>query len=102
MEFDQQALMDIFIAEATDGLDVLWGALNPEDGSDPTPASLQDQFVVAHRVKGASLQYGCMQLAEVGGMLEDALEHLDQPSARDWPSLVAGLRDLVLQMKAEV
>ncbi len=40
-EFDRQGLVDIFVIEVSEALDVLTKAFHPPDGTMPTPAQLQ-------------------------------------------------------------
>ena len=60
-ELDRQGLVDIFVAEALEAVDVLSKALHPSDGATPTPAQLQAQYVWAHKIRGASGLYGFKQ-----------------------------------------
>lgn len=44
-ELDRQGLVDIFVFEASEAMAVLRKAFYPSDGSEPTPAQLQEQYV---------------------------------------------------------
>ena len=57
-ELDRQGLVDIFVTEASEALDVLTKAFHPSDETVPTPAQLQEQYVWAHKIRGASGLYG--------------------------------------------
>ena len=57
-ELDRQGLIDIFVAEALEAVDVLTKAFHPSDGVAPTSAQLQEQYVWAHKIRGASALYG--------------------------------------------
>ncbi len=101
-DFDRQALVSIFLLEATDGLNKLWQVLHPSDGSFPSPESVGDQYILAHRVRGAASQYGFTGLAEVGATLESILESIQAGRQEDWPGVLDHLRDLVSQMQGHL
>ncbi len=52
-DFDRQGLVEIFVTEASEALDVLTKAFQPSDGTTPTPTQLQEQYVWAHKIRGA-------------------------------------------------
>ena len=62
-ELDRQGLVDIFVTEASEAMDVLTKAFHPTDGATPTPAQLQAQYVWAHKIRGAS---GALRIRRVG------------------------------------
>lgn len=101
-EFDQQGLVSIFVAEALDGLSVLWKVLHPEDGGIPDPESVHAQYIVAHTLKGASSLYGFSAVADLAGILEVLVENLKQVSAEEWPALVKALRELLVTLRAQI
>ena len=101
-DFNQHDLVGIFLIEAKDGLQALLKAASPADGSLPTPAGLRDQYVLAHRVKGAASQYGFAGIAEVGEILETILEHIEDRAQDNWASQVALIRDLITKMTEQV
>jgi len=74
-DFDRQRLVGIFVAEATEAMDVLTKAFHPSDGATPTPAQLQEQYVWAHKIRGASALYGYEGLATMGALLESGVGH---------------------------
>ena len=59
-ELDRQGLIDIFVIEASEALGVLTKAFYPPDRTTPipTPTQLQEQYVWAHKIRGASALYG--------------------------------------------
>ena len=80
-ELDRQGLLDIFIMEAAEALAVLSAAVNPPGDTVPSAPELQDQYVWAHKVRGASGIYGFTGLSLLGELLESTLEQ-SRPSTR--------------------
>lgn len=102
-ELDRHGLIGIFVAEAGDGLTKLWDALNPGDGSEPSPASLHELFIVGHSIKGAAALYEFPNIAGLAAILEAALDQADTAvPAGAWPSVVAMLRDLVMTLRGQI
>ncbi len=102
-ELDRHGLIGIFTAEVEDGLQKIWKALNPKKGATPSPASLHELFIVGHSVKGAAAQYGFSNVADLGGILESALERAGSASSGgEWPAVVAMLRDLVVTLRKQI
>ncbi len=102
-ELDRHGLIGIFAAEAEDGLQKIWKALNPKKGAIPGPASLHELFIVGHSVRGASAQYGFPSVAALAEILESALERADSASSGgEWPAVVAMLRDLVGTLRKQI
>jgi chemosensory pili system protein ChpA (sensor histidine kinase/response regulator) len=101
-ELDRQSLVDIFVFEASEAMAVLRKAFHPPDGSEPTPAELQEQYVWAHKVRGASALYGYEGLALMGGLLESTLE--DAPSIEPalWPKALKVMRGLVASFESQL
>ena len=91
-ELDRQGLVDIFVAEASEAMGVLTKAFYPSDGATPTSAQLQEQYVWAHKIRGASALYGYEGLALMGALLESTLEQAPSIEAssgrRRWRSYV--------------
>mgnify|MGYP003297866462 CR=1 FL=1 len=74
LEFDRQALVSIFTAEASDGLDKLSAAVSgPESDTVPAPDVMHQLFIVAHSLKGAAALYGYETASALAGILEKAL-----------------------------
>ncbi len=102
LEFDRQGLVDIFVTEASEAFDVLTKAFYPSDGTAPTPAQLQEHYVWAHKVRGASALYGYEGLALMGSLLESTLEEAPSIEASRWPYTLEVLRGMVVSFKAQL
>ncbi|HSL02511.1 MAG TPA: Hpt domain-containing protein [Nitrospiraceae bacterium] len=101
-ELDRQGLVGIFVLEASEAMDVLDKAFHPSDGTAPSPAQLQAQYVWAHKVRGASALYGYEGLSLMGSLLESILE--EAPSIDDslWPKALEILRGMVVSFEAQL
>ena len=86
-ELDRDGLVDIFVAEASEAMDILTKAFHPSDGTTPTPAQLQEQYVWAPKIRGASGLYGYEWLALLGALLESTLEEAPSIEAARWPKV---------------
>jgi two-component system chemotaxis sensor kinase CheA len=87
---DAEALRQTFVAEATEHLDEIEGALIELETRPADRALLQQIFRVAHTFKGAAGSLGLRALADLAHGIEDVIEDLEQ---RDAParSEVCGL-----------
>jgi chemosensory pili system protein ChpA (sensor histidine kinase/response regulator) len=94
-EFDQENLVGIFVAEASDGMTALTKALHPADASVPTPQQLQEQYIVAHRIRGAAALYGYRGVAQLSERLEAVLEQAPIITDAEWPRAVGAMREMV-------
>jgi chemosensory pili system protein ChpA (sensor histidine kinase/response regulator) len=94
-EFDQRNLLGIFVAEAIDGFTALNQALHPADGSAPSPDQLHDQYIVAHRIRGAASLYGYGKVAQLSERLETLLEGGANIPDVEWPRAVDAMREIV-------
>jgi chemosensory pili system protein ChpA (sensor histidine kinase/response regulator) len=94
-EFDQRDLLGIFVAEAIDGITALNQALHPVDGSVPSPDQLHDQYIVAHRIRGAASLYGYGKVAQLSERLETLLEEGASIPDVEWPRAVDAMREIV-------
>ncbi|HZC67670.1 MAG TPA: hybrid sensor histidine kinase/response regulator [Nitrospirales bacterium] len=101
-DFDRQALLSIFTAEASDGLLKLAKALDPRDGSTPTQESLRKHFIIAHSLTGASSLYGFTGCASLAKILARILEQTGNVSPTEWPGTVKFLRDIVTTLRAQI
>ncbi len=100
LEFDRQALVSIFTAEASDGLDKLSAAVTPPTSdSSPEPDVMHQLFIVAHSLKGAAALYGYETASALAGILEKAFEQAVAAPPREWPSLVPLVRELVERLR---
>ena len=94
-EFDRDNLMSIFVAEAADGMAELKRALHPADGTAPGPRVLQEQYIVAHRIRGAAALYGLSGIAQLSERLESLFEQSHLISEADWLRAVGAMREIV-------
>ena len=103
-EFDPDNLMAIFVAEAVDGMVELKRALHPADGSVPSPQQLHEQFIVAHRIRGAAALYGFAGIAQLSERLESLLEQSHMIPEADWFRAVGAMREIVqgVQLQLDV
>ena len=83
-------------------MDVLTKALHPSDGATPTPAQLQEQYVWAHKIRGASALYGYEGLALMGALLESTLEEAPSIEAAFWPKALEILRGMVTSFESQL
>ena len=85
-------LVEIFAAETLGDMTTLWTALHPANASCPSCESLQEHYILAHKLKGAALNYGYMGLAHYGEMMETVLEFASGIAQARWPEAVHLLR----------
>ena len=93
-EFDRNNLIDIFVLEVTDGMATLAEALGSSVDNIPTPQPLAEQFIVAHRVRGAAALYGYRGVARLAERLETLLEQAPSANPHQWPQTVVSMRTL--------
>ncbi|ALA58267.1 Hpt domain-containing protein [Nitrospira moscoviensis] len=101
-DFDRQNLVSIFVAEASDGMNVLTAALHPADGSVPQPQPLEEQYIVAHRIRGAAALYGYAGVARLAERLEALLEQASAIAEADWLRAVGAMREIVQGIQSQV
>jgi chemosensory pili system protein ChpA (sensor histidine kinase/response regulator) len=101
-ELDRQSLVAIFVAEASGAMDVLTKAFHPSDGTMPTPAQLQEQYVWAHKIRGASALCGYKGLALMGTLLESTLEQAPSIETSLWPKALEILRGIVTSFVSQL
>lgn len=101
-ELDRQGLVEIFVIEASQALEMLTKAFHPSDGAMPTPAQLQEQYVWAHKIRGASGLYGYEGLALMGALLESTLEEGPSIEAAFWPKALEILRGMVTSFASQL
>ena len=101
-ELDRQGLIDIFVIEASEALDVLRKAFHPSDETTATPAQLQEQYVWAHKIRGASALYGYEGLTLMGALLESTLEEAPSIEASLWPKALEILRGIVTSLESQL
>jgi chemosensory pili system protein ChpA (sensor histidine kinase/response regulator) len=101
-EFDRQALVNIFVTEAADGLGKLLAVLNPADGSNLSKDAMHAQYIVAHTLKGASSLYGFTGVAALAEVLETALESTDDQTLEQWHQRIATVRSLTDALHGQI
>jgi chemosensory pili system protein ChpA (sensor histidine kinase/response regulator) len=101
-ELDRQGLIDIFVTEASQALEMLRKAFHPPDGITPTLAQLQEQYVCAHKIRGASALYGYEGLALMGALLESTLEDAPSIESSLWPKALEVLRGMVASFESQL
>lgn len=103
-EFDSDNLMEIFVAEAVDGMAELKRALHPADGSVPGPQLLHEQYIVAHRIRGAAALYGFAGIAQLSERLELLFEQSHLIPESNWARAVGAMREIVqgVQLQLDV
>lgn len=102
-EFDERHLVGIFVMEASDGMGVLAKALHPDGGDRvPTPAQLHEQYIVAHRIRGAAALYGYQGIAQMSERLECLLEQAESIPDSDWPRAVDAMWEIVQGIQSQI
>lgn len=103
-EFDSDNLMEIFVAEAVDGMTEINRALHPLNGAVPSPELLQEQYIVAHRIRGAASLYGFSGIARLSERLESLFEQSQMIAEADWLRAVDAMREVVqgVQLQLDV
>ncbi len=101
-ELDRQGLLDIFIIEAVEALAALATAVNPPGEELPSAQDLQNQYVWAHKVRGAAGIYGFPGLSLLGELLETTLEQSTTIDATLWPKTVGALRGMVEAFQSQL
>lgn len=95
-------LVEIFTAETLEDMATLWTALNPPDMSFPSCESLQEHYILAHKLKGTALNYGYMGLSRYGEMMETVLEYASEIDHTRWPEAVDLLREIVVDCRRQI
>lgn len=101
-DFDRDQLLDIFVAEAGDDMERFWKALHLEGKARPEPADVADFHAIGHKLKGAALLYGFPGLGQLGALLEETLEHVQEISPEQWPVAFDVIRDIVASFRHQV
>jgi chemosensory pili system protein ChpA (sensor histidine kinase/response regulator) len=102
-QFDRQALVSIFAAEASDGLDKLAAAVSVS-ASDSFPESdaVHRLFIVAHSLKGAAALYGYESASALAGILEKVFEKASEAPEQEWPSLIPMIKEIVERLRRQI
>lgn len=95
-------LIRVFVSEASDGLRTLAEGLRIAADSIPTPALLHEQYIIAHRIRGAAALYGYEGVSRVSAQLEGILERAIETVPSDWSGIVAVMRQTVNDLSALV
>jgi chemosensory pili system protein ChpA (sensor histidine kinase/response regulator) len=101
-EFDREGLVNIFLTEAEDSLAKLWSALHPKDHGMPTREAINEQYIIAHTLKGTSSLYGYAGLSGLTNVLEALVENVRDLADEEWPHTITMLRDLVSTIRGQV
>ncbi len=101
-DFDRDQLLDIFVAEAGDDMKRFWEALHPKGQAHPEPDEVAEFHTVGHKLKGAALLYGFSGLGQLGALLEEMLEHVQEIPAERWPEVLQLIRDIVASFRNQV
>ncbi|MCC2642698.1 MAG: hypothetical protein K0S45_3111 [Nitrospira sp.] len=101
-DFDRGQLVNIFVAEARDDMALFWKALHAEEKSFPEPTEICEYHTVGHKLKGAALLYGFAGLGQLGGLLEETLEHCQDIPAERWPTFLVLIRDVVTSFRSQI
>ena len=102
-QFDRQALVSIFAAEASDGLDKLAAAVSGSvSDSFPESDAVHRLFIVAHSLKGAAALYGNESASAMAGILEKVFEKASEAPEQEWPSLIPMIKEIVERLRRQI
>lgn len=101
-EFDRQALVNVFLSEASEGLAKLDTALQPSGGAAPAPQTLHAEYIVAHRLRGSASLYGFADVARLAEVLETLLEEASSIPPAGWPDAIETARGLVEALRSQI
>ena len=102
MDFDREALVASFLAEADEGLNLVEQSLLAMESNPSDPELLPNIFRVAHTLKGNATSLGFKDLAGFAHVVEDLLDVLRQQQAMPGPELVSLLLKAVDELRAMV
>ncbi|MFO0773769.1 MAG: Hpt domain-containing protein [Nitrospiraceae bacterium] len=94
-------LIDVFVEEGQEGLQILSAALAPELGL-PSQDDLYEHYRVGHKLKGAAALYQFMGISAIGSLFEEVLEHAKATPAVIWPDVVRWLRELTETLRTQL
>lgn len=95
-------LIEVFVAEGNEGLQILETTLRTLDGSMPSADALYEHYRVGHKLKGAAALYQFVGIASLGDLIERVLEHAKATPAVIWPQVVTLLRDLTAALREQL
>lgn len=94
-ESNQSDLIRVFVSEASDGTRALAEALRANGEPIPSPQEISEQYIVAHRLRGAAALYGYEGISRLYAELEVILERANDISSDSWPAVVGVMREIV-------
>lgn len=95
-------LIDVFVAEGDEGLQILLATLYPADGSLPSSEAMYEHYRVGHKLKGAAALYQFSGISALGDLVERVLEHAKATPPVIWPQVVGLLRELAATLKSQL
>lgn len=98
-ESNQTDLVRVFVSEASDGLKMLAEGLQAAS-SRLTAEGLHDQYIIAHRLRGAAALYGYEGVSRVSERLETILEQAVETLPSNWPNVVTAMQEAVKDLNA--
>ena len=101
-ELDRQGLLDIFFMESEEALAAISAAVNPSGETLPSAGDLQNQYVWAHKIRGAAAIYGFPGLSALGELLERTLECSLEIDPSYWPKAVETLRGMLEAFRCQL
>ena len=102
MDFDRDAVLSSFVAEAQEGLDLMEQSLLAMESSSAGPELLHDIFRVAHTIKGNATALDFGDLAGFAHATEDLLDVLREQNADLSANVISLLLKTVDELRALV
>ena len=102
MEFDRDALLQVFVAEAQEGLATMEQCLVALETRPDDAELVNELFRAAHTLKGNSASLGFSAIAEFTHVLEDLLHPLAREGARATRSFMTLLLEAVDLLRGQV
>ena len=102
LESDRSDLVRVFVSETSDGLTTLAEALRIATDFSSATHTLQEQYIIAHRIRGAAALYGYEGISRVAEQLEGIFERAVEQLPPDWPRVVAVMRETIQDLSTLV
>src|SRR5208282_3996359 len=102
MDFDRDAILSSFIAEAQEGLDLMEQSLLAMESSSGGPELLNDIFRVAHTIKGNASSLDLGDLKDFAHATEDLLDVLREQNTEVSANVISLLLKAVDELRALV
>lgn len=102
VDSNQPDLIRVFISEASDGTKALAQAVGAAGGPIPPSHEIYEQYIIAHRLRGAAALYGYGGLSRVYAELEVILERGNEIASDGWPRVVEVMREVIRGVDALV